>query len=163
MDGVRFALISKQISDFWTQISADFNRFHHSVYEISTVASPSVRITGYRRFGCRRGRRESICVRSGPNPDKCSEPHAQSASEHATSTSRQNCVQIQYLTPAPPAQPAESGGARQRTCMVAGKQLCNNWGRGFRFTALERPSRSCRGHPWCHAICPVPSLFLGLY
>ena len=38
-----------------------------------------------------------------PNPrleywgGKCSEP--QSASEHATSTSRQNCVQIQYLNP----------------------------------------------------------------
>jgi len=28
---------------------------------------------------------------------KCSEP--QSATEHATSTSRQNCVQIQYLNP----------------------------------------------------------------
>ena len=28
---------------------------------------------------------------------KCSEPR--SASEHATSTSRQNCVQIQYLNP----------------------------------------------------------------
>ena len=28
---------------------------------------------------------------------QCSEP--QSASEHATSTSRQNCVQIQYLNP----------------------------------------------------------------
>jgi len=31
--------------------------------------SASVRITGYRRSDCRRGRRESICVRSGPNPD----------------------------------------------------------------------------------------------
>jgi len=44
MGGVRFrisALISEQISDFWAQISADFNWFHHSVYEISTVASPS--------------------------------------------------------------------------------------------------------------------------
>jgi len=44
MGGVRFlisALISKWISDFWMQISADFNWFHHSVYEISTVASPS--------------------------------------------------------------------------------------------------------------------------
>jgi len=28
---------------------------------------------------------------------KCSEP--QSATEHATATSRQNCVQIQYLNP----------------------------------------------------------------
>jgi len=48
MGGVRFlisALISKQISDFWMQISADFNWFHHSVYEISTVASPSVTFT----------------------------------------------------------------------------------------------------------------------
>ena len=42
-------------------------------------------------------------------------------------------------------------------------QPCNNWRRGFRFTALERPSRSCRGHPWCHATCLVPRLFLGLY
>jgi len=44
MGGVRFliaVMISKQISDFWTQISADFIWFHHSVYEISTVASPS--------------------------------------------------------------------------------------------------------------------------
>ena len=44
MGGVRFrisALISKQISDFWMQISADFNWFHHSVYKISTVASSS--------------------------------------------------------------------------------------------------------------------------
>jgi len=44
MSGVRFrisAKISKQISDFWTQISADFTWFHHSVYEISTVANPS--------------------------------------------------------------------------------------------------------------------------
>ena len=31
--------------------------------------SASVRITGYRRSDCRRGRRESIYVRSGPNPD----------------------------------------------------------------------------------------------
>jgi len=30
-------------------------------------------------------------------------------------------------------------------------QPCNNWRHGFRFTALECPSRSCRGHPWCHA------------
>ena len=42
-------------------------------------------------------------------------------------------------------------------------QPCNNWRHGFRFTTLERPSRSCRGHPWCHAICLVPRLFLGLY
>ena len=45
MGGVRFRisdLTSKQVSDFWTQISADFNWFYHSVYEISTVASPSV-------------------------------------------------------------------------------------------------------------------------
>jgi len=42
-------------------------------------------------------------------------------------------------------------------------QPCNNWRRGLRFTALERPSRSCRGHPQCHATCPVPRLFLGLY
>ena len=42
-------------------------------------------------------------------------------------------------------------------------QRCNNWRRGFRFTTLERPSRSCRGHPWCHATCLVPRLFLGLY
>ena len=42
-------------------------------------------------------------------------------------------------------------------------QPCNNWRCGFRFTALERPSRSCRGHPWCHATCLVPRLFLGLY
>ena len=41
-------------------------------------------------------------------------------------------------------------------------QPCNNW-RGFRFTAIERPSRSCRGHPWCHATYLVPRLFLGLY
>ena len=48
MGGVRFlisALISKQISDFRTQISADFNRFHHSVYEIFTVASTSAKGT----------------------------------------------------------------------------------------------------------------------
>ena len=31
--------------------------------------SASVCITGYRRSDCRRGRRESIRVRSGPNPD----------------------------------------------------------------------------------------------
>ena len=52
MGGVRFrisALISKQISDFWTQISADFNWFYHSVYEISTVASPS-RSTHFLRY-----------------------------------------------------------------------------------------------------------------
>ena len=33
------------------------------------ILSASVRITGYRRSDCRRGRRESIYVRSGPNPD----------------------------------------------------------------------------------------------
>ena len=37
-------------------------------------------------------------------------------------------------------------------------QPCNNWRRGLRFTVLERPSRSCRGHPWCHATCLVPRL-----
>jgi len=42
-------------------------------------------------------------------------------------------------------------------------QPCNNWRRGHRFTAFERPSRSCRGHPRCHATCLVPRLFLGLY
>ena len=42
-------------------------------------------------------------------------------------------------------------------------QPCNNWRRGFRFTALECRSRSCRGHPRCHATCLVPRLFLGLY
>ena len=42
-------------------------------------------------------------------------------------------------------------------------QPCNNWRRGFRFTALEPPSRSCRGHPCCHATCLVPRLFVGLY
>jgi len=31
-------------------------------------------------------------------------------------------------------------------------QPCNNWRHGLRFTALERPSRSCRGHPWCHVL-----------
>ena len=34
-----------------------------------TVLSTSVRITGYRHSGCRWGCQESICVRSGPNPD----------------------------------------------------------------------------------------------
>ena len=33
---------------------------------------------------------------------------------------------------------------------------CNNWSRGLQFTALEHPSRSCRGHQWCHATCLVP-------
>ena len=42
-------------------------------------------------------------------------------------------------------------------------QPCNNWRCGLQFTALERPSRSCRGHPRCHATCLVPRLFLGLY
>jgi len=42
-------------------------------------------------------------------------------------------------------------------------QPWNNWRHGFRFIALERPSRSCRGHPWRHAICLVPKLFLGLF
>ena len=42
-------------------------------------------------------------------------------------------------------------------------QLCNNWRRGLRFTALERRSRSCRGHPWHQATCHFPRLFLGLY
>ena len=34
----------------------------------------------------------------------------------------------------------------------------NNWRRGLQFTALERPSRSCREHLWCHATCLVPRL-----
>jgi len=38
---------------------------------------------------------------------KCSEP--QSASEHATSTSRQNRVKIQYLNPSPVARAGETG------------------------------------------------------
>ena len=42
-------------------------------------------------------------------------------------------------------------------------QPCNKWRRGFRFTALERHSGSCRGHPRCHATCLVPRLILGLY
>ena len=42
-------------------------------------------------------------------------------------------------------------------------QLCNNWRRGLQFTALERRSRSCRGHPWHQATCHFPRLFLGLY
>jgi len=42
-------------------------------------------------------------------------------------------------------------------------QPCNNWRRGLWFTALECLSRSCRGHPRCHATCLVPRLFLGLY
>jgi len=40
---------------------------------------------------------------------KCSEP--QSATEHATATSRQNCVQIQYLYP----YPSRLNGARAGT------------------------------------------------
>jgi len=42
-------------------------------------------------------------------------------------------------------------------------QPCNNWRRGFRFTTIECPSRSCKVYPWCHATCLVPRLFLGLY
>ena len=34
-------------------------------------------------------------------------------------------------------------------------QPCDNWRSGLWFTALEHPSRSCRGHPQCHA----PDLF----
>jgi len=48
-------------------------------------------------------------------------------------------------------------GLRWRASNVM--QPCNNWRRGFRFTALECPSRSGRGHPWCpwcHATCLVP-------
>ena len=75
-----------------------------------TSLSASVRITGYRR-----SLRIDMCYTEQPKPrldywgGKCSEP--QSASEHATSTSRQNWVQIQYLSP----QPAEMGGACQWT------------------------------------------------
>ena len=65
-----------------------------------TVLSASDRTTGYRRSDCRLGRRESICterpkLRLDYWGGKCSEP--QSATEHATSTSRQNHVQIQHL------------------------------------------------------------------
>ena len=42
-------------------------------------------------------------------------------------------------------------------------QLCNNWRCGLQFTALKHPNGSCRGHPWCHATCLVPRLYLGLY
>ena len=34
-----------------------------------TILSASVLITDYQHSGCRWGRRESICVQSGPNPD----------------------------------------------------------------------------------------------
>ena len=42
-------------------------------------------------------------------------------------------------------------------------QRCKNWRRGLRFTALEHPSRSCRGHPWCSATCLVAWFFMSLY
>jgi len=68
-----------------------------------TVLSASVRITGYRRSGCRQGRQESISryvYGAAQTPTqfmgrRCSEP--QSASAHATSNTV--CWQIQYLNP----------------------------------------------------------------
>jgi len=59
--------------------------------------SPSVRITGYRRSGCRRARQESVCVRSGPTPDSIiGEVNVQNPRLQANKQPR---LPAQYLNP----------------------------------------------------------------
>jgi len=50
---------------------------------------------------------------------KCSEP--QSATEHATATSRQNCVQIQYLNPS---RLKRGAGIHARACVMSRRHFC---------------------------------------
>ena len=93
-----------------------------------TILSALVHITGYRRSGCRPGCQESIVYGEAQTLTQTLTRllgrqmfRTQSASEHTTSTSRQNCVHIQYLNSSGP---AETGCAHLRTpgpCMFWSK------------------------------------------
>jgi len=67
---------------------------------------------------------------------KCSEP--QSATEHATSTSRQNCVQIQYLNPS----------RLERVARASGPNIYYSYSGSHGHKGLG--SRLCQAVHWSH-------------
>ena len=84
-----------------------------------TILSASVHITDYQRSGCRWGCQESICVRSGPNPDSII------GEANLQNPSLQQTCHLDFLPKLGSnsifkSQPAEVGGARQSVDFMAG-------------------------------------------